>query len=151
MARGSSCLIRYNARVKAAIALLVLGLLTGCGNSAAPPATQSTPTKTPDENATLAAISKISEGQAVFFKLNRRYALTLDELVAARLLDAEPTSPQTGYEFNLRPAADAQTYKLSVSPVAASSPARHFFTDQSGAIHAEAGKDANAESPALAK
>src|SRR5580692_10783724 len=137
--------------VNAAIALLLLGLLTGCSNSAVPPATQSTPTKAPDEDATLAAISKISEGQATFFKLNRRYALSFDELVAARLLDAEPTGSQTGYEFNLRPAADAQTYKLSVSPVAAASPARHFFTDQSGAIHAEAGKDASVDSPALAK
>ena len=137
--------------VRAAIALLILGLLVGCGNTPAPPAAQSAPTKAPDENATLSAISKVTEAQSAFFKLNRRYALTFDELVAARLLDAEPTASQTGYEFNLRPAADAQTYKLSVSPAAASSAARHFFTDQSGAIHAEAGKDANADSPALAK
>jgi hypothetical protein len=136
--------------VKAAIALLTLGLLASCGSSGEP-ATQSTPTKAPDENAALASISKISEAQSTFFKLNRRYALTFDELVQGRLLDAEPAASQTGYEFKLRPAADAQTYNLSISPIAASSPARHFFTDQSGVIHAEAGKDATIDSPALAK
>lgn len=137
--------------MKAAITLLILGLLVGCGNGGTPPAIQSAPAKAPDENATLAAISKINEAQSAFFKLNRRYALTFDELVDGRLLDAEPATSQTGYEFKLRPAADAQTYQLSVSPLVASPAARHFFTDQAGIIHADAGKDANAGSPALAK
>ena len=95
------------------------------------------------------AIAKINEAQSSYFKRNRRYALTLDELVDARLLKAVPTTAETGYDFTVRPAADAQTYKMIVSPVPALSTARHFFTDQSGAVHAENGKDATADSPKI--
>ncbi len=97
------------------------------------------------------AIAQINEAQSVYFKRNRRYALALDELVESRDLKSEPTDAETGYNFRLRPSADAQTYTLLVSPANASAAARHFFTDQSGAIRAKQNKEATAQSPALAK
>jgi len=104
--------------------------------------------KAPDENAALDALRKINAAQATYFKINRRYALTFDELVEARLLNAEPSAAATGYDFKLRPAADAQTFKVSVTP--AGTPdigIKYFFMDQTGVIRAESGKEATAESP----
>jgi len=135
--------------------------LTACGvdttpkmqtetKSAAPsaaPASQSA--KAPDENATLDVLRKINDAQSTHFKLNRRYALTFEELVEARLLASEPSAAQTGYEFKLRPAADAQTFKLSANPSNSSATARYFFTNEKGEIHAETGKDASVDSPAV--
>ena len=121
----------------------------GGGNPATPAAPTASSAKAPDEQAALDAIGKIKEAQATYFKLNRRYALTFDELTEAHLLSSEPTPEQTGYDFNLRPAADAQTYKLSVAPAAPSTTARHFFSDQSGDVHAEIGKDAAPDSPKI--
>ena len=92
---------------------------------------------------------KINQAQSDHFKRNRRYALSFDELVEAHLIAAEPRAAQSGYDFKLRPAADAQTYKLSVSPANASTTARYFFTDQSGTVHAETGKEATVDSPQL--
>jgi hypothetical protein len=132
--------------------------LAGCGGNApstqtggntAAPAGQISNAKAPDENAALDAIAKINEAQSTYFKLNRRYALTFDELLDAHLLKSEPTAAQTGYDFNLRPAADAQTYKLLVNPAAPSPATRHFFSDQSSAVHAESGKDATPDSPKI--
>jgi hypothetical protein len=119
------------------------------GNASAPVAPAPTNAKAPDENAALDAIAKINEAQSSYFKRNRRYALTLDELVDAHLIKGVPTTAEMGYDFTVRPAADAQTYKMTANPVAASSPARHFFTDQSGTVHAETGKDATADSPKI--
>jgi hypothetical protein len=145
------------AAVTTRIILPILGLLLSACSSPAPtmqgpaPAANSAPasSKVPDEAGALDAIAKINGAQATYFKLNRRYALTYEELVEAHLLTGEPTAAQTGYEFKLRPAADAQTYKLSVTPAAPTPAARHFFTDQSAVIHAEQGKDASADSPKL--
>jgi hypothetical protein len=104
--------------------------------------------KAPDENAALDALRKGNEAQTTYFKLNRRYALTYDELVEAHLLNGEPTAAQTGYDFKLRPAADAQTYKISVAPSGgAAATVRYFYTDNTGVIRAETGKDASADSP----
>jgi hypothetical protein len=129
-------------------------LLFGCGNTA--PATQSNnasgaaaaSAKPLDERSALDMIAKINEAQATHFKLNRRYALTFEELIDAHLLTGEPTKSQTGYTFKLRPAADAQTYKMSIDPEGVPE-ARHFVTDQTGVIHAETGKEATMESPKL--
>jgi hypothetical protein len=135
--------------------ILVL-LLAGCSSPAPTmqnptPAANSSPapSKGPDETAALDAITKINSAQATYFKVNRRYALTYEELVEARFLTGEPSAAQTGYEFKLRPAADAQSYRLSVSPAVSSPGARHFFTDQTAVVHAEQGKEASAESPQL--
>jgi hypothetical protein len=102
-----------------------------------------------DESAALDAIAKINDAQANYFRRNRRYALTFDELVDAHLINSAPAAAQSGYDFNLRPSADAQTYKLSVSPTAPSPTVRHFLTDESGAIHAETGRDATPDSPKI--
>ena len=133
-------------------------LLVACSNGPPPtmqtntqPAGSPPPPKPPDENAALEGIKKVIDAQATYFKVNRRYALTFDELTEAHFLAAEPAAAQTGYEFKLRPAADAQTYKLQISPSAVSGTARFFYTDNTGTIHAETGKDATAESPAIAK
>jgi hypothetical protein len=130
--------------VKTWIALVIsLMLFHGCSGEPTPK------TKAADENAALDAVHKIIEAQATHFKMNRRYALTVEELTQARLLTNEPSAAQTGYDFRLRPAADAQTYKLLVDPGDSSATARHFFTDQTGVIHAETGKEATPESPSL--
>lgn len=111
------------------------------------------PSRAPDENAALDTVRKITEAQATYFKLNRRYALTYDELIEGHLLNTEPSAAQTGYDFKLRPAADAQTYTLSVVPAetggSGAATVRSFFTDQTGVIRAETGKDATADSSAV--
>lgn len=141
---------------KLAFSILVTFLLGACGGSAtspsqngAAPAGQTAAAPAANETAALDAISKINDAQANYFRRNRRYALNFDELVEAHLLNADPAASPSGYDFKLRPAADAQTYKLSVNPIGSSATARHFFTDESGAVHADAGKDASADSPKL--
>ena len=131
--------------------LPVVLILAGCGGNTTPATKpqEAVNVKAPDETAVLDAISKINEAQSNYFERNRRYALTLDELVDARLLKDIPTTSQMGYDFTLRPAADAQTYRMSVNPANAQSAARHFLTDQTGTVRAESGKDATADSPKI--
>jgi hypothetical protein len=138
------------------IALLILAMfINACGGTT--PATETdrpaapvpSATRAPDESAAIGALRMFNEAQATYFKLNRRYAITVDELVEARLLTTAPSAAETGYDFRLRPAADAQTYRLSVSPAGSSATgARYLFTDQTGIIRAETGKEATADSPA---
>ena len=136
--------------------ILVFATLLGCGTNPAPGTQTAAPASVPaapsanppNEDAALDAIKKINQAQSDYFKRNRRYALSFDELVEAHMLASEPSAAQTGYDFKLRPAADAQTYKLLVSP-AAKSPARYFFTDQSGTVRADAGKEATEDSPQI--
>jgi hypothetical protein len=145
--------------VKNGTLLLAVILLAGCGGNTTPsmqtstnqaaPSAQTPTAKAADESAALDAIAKINDAESSYFRRNRRYALTLDELVDAHLLNSVPASTQTGYDFSLRPSADAQTYKMSVNPAAPSPTARHFLTDESGTVHAEAGRDATAESPKI--
>jgi hypothetical protein len=145
--------------VKTLFAVLALALtVIGCSNGSTPTMQTNTPkasqpaaaTRAPDEAAAIDALRKITEGQTIYFKRNRRFALSFDELVEVHLLTSEPSAAQLGYDFKLRPAADAQTYKLSVVPSdSAANSARSFFADQTGVIHAETGKEATAESPVL--
>lgn len=137
--------------MKTSILLLILGIAaSACSSSGSQGTVTKSAARAADENAALGAIRQVNEAQSTHFKLNRRYAITLEELVTARLLNAEPTAEQTGYDFRLRPAADAQTYRLIVTPSDASaSSARRFFLDQTGVIRAEVGKEATAESPAV--
>jgi hypothetical protein len=136
-------------RVKTLIvSLVILAAAAGCSGTTAPSSQSgSANTKAPDESAALDAIAKINDAQASYFRRNRRYALNFDELVDAHLLNSDPSAGQSGYDFKLRPAADAQTYRLFVNPMGASPTVRHFFTDESGAVHADVGKDASADSP----
>jgi hypothetical protein len=137
------------------VLLLVAIALTGCGGNTptmqngAASGGQASGGKAPDETAALDAITKISDAQTNYFRRNRRYALTFDELIDAHLLNTTPTAAQTGYDFSLRPSADAQTYKLSVNPTTPAPTARHFFSDESGTVRAETGKDASGDSPKI--
>jgi hypothetical protein len=137
------------------VLLFAVLILNGCSNNTPTMKTEvktapAGTAKAPNENAALDALRKINEAQATYFKINRRYALTFDELVEARLLNAEPSAAATGYDFKLRPAADAQTFKLSVTPASTNSTgATYFFMDQTGVIRAETGKEATTESPAV--
>jgi uncharacterized lipoprotein YmbA len=141
-------------RVKTRLAVLLGTALAACSGESPTMQPKTSPgpaspaaTSAPDENAALAVVRQTSEAQATYFKVNRRYALTYDELIEGRLLKSAP-SAQTGYDFKLRPAADAQTYRLSVVPVASNATTvRQFFTDQTGIIRAETGKEATAASP----
>jgi uncharacterized lipoprotein YmbA len=145
------------ARVKILLSLLLLvAVLSGCGGNSptmqsgsSASAGQAPNAKPPDETAALDAIAKINDAQTNYFRRNRRYAISLDELVDAHLLNSVPSASQTGYDFSLRPAADAQTFKLAVNPTVAAATARHFFSDESGAVRAETGKDATTDSPKI--
>jgi hypothetical protein len=144
-------------RVKTLIfSLAIIAAAGGCsgspstsqnGAASQPASAQTANASAPNESAALDAIAKINDAQANYFRRNRRYALNFDELVDAHLLNSDPSAGQTGYDFKLRPAADAQAYKLFVNPMGASPTVRHFFSDESGAVHADVGKDASEESP----
>ena len=129
--------------------------LAGCGGQ--PPAQRETaaapppaaPQKGPDEGAALAAIADVNAAQKIYITRYRRYALTYEELTEALFLKEEPTVEKTGYNIKLRPAADAASYIVLGIPSAPLPSARHFFSDQTGVIRAEEGKDANAQSPAI--
>jgi len=126
--------------------LLVLPLIAlvlwCCSESPAP-----APVKKSDEKAALDAIKQINQAQADYIRRTRRYAQSFNELVTEHLMQAEPDEETIGYKFALYPSPDAVSYSLKATP---SSPgARHFFTDQSGRIRAEADKPATAESPAV--
>jgi hypothetical protein len=132
-------------RVKIIPLLLLAILVAGCGAGNTSPASTA---PAADENAALDALKKTNEAQALHFKINRRYALTYDELLESRLLNAAPAA-ESGYDFRLRPAADAQSYRLIATPAGNAAAARHFFTDQTGVIRAETGKEATAASAEL--
>jgi hypothetical protein len=101
----------------------------------------------PNEQAAIDALKQVNQAQADFIRRTRRYAQTYDELIAQRLLNAEPTKAATGYDFLMLPSPDAVSYTLTATP---SGPgARHFFTDQSGVLRASQDKPATAESPAF--
>jgi hypothetical protein len=134
-------------------AIVLVGLLAGCSPAAEPDgqiqeAAAPAP-KPPDEQAALAALAAINKAQADYFIRSRRYALTYDELIEALFLQAEPSSDLTGYDIRLRPAADASRYAVIAAPLADSPAARHFFTDQTGVVRAEQGKEAAAGSPEI--
>jgi hypothetical protein len=141
--------------MRGVLIVLALVLNAGCGAAPAPqsqeaPSPQAAaPQKAPDENAALAAITNINKAQKDFFARYRRYALTYEELIDAFFLKEEPTTASTGYDVRLRPAADAASYTIRATPVTPSATAKHFFSDQTGEIHAEKGKDADAQSPKI--
>jgi hypothetical protein len=132
--------------------VLILLAVSGCtgtteksGPSSPQMSAQISPSNPPDEAAAIRILSEINLAQADYIKRNRRYALTYDELIESHLLKEEPSKDATGYQIDLRPAADAESYTVSATP--ASPAARYFYTDKSGVIRAEQGKQAGASSP----
>jgi len=139
--------------MKLLLGILAL-LLAGCGTTPAPEQKREQPAqapqKAPDESAALAAISQIDAAQKDFFARNRRYALTYEELMQQLFLKEEPASAKTGYDIKLRPSADAASYTVVAVPSTPSPATRYFFSDQTGDIRGEQGKDANAQSAKIA-
>ena len=141
--------------MKLVLAFFAAMILAGCAGQ--PPVQQETaatqpaaaPQKVPDESAALAAISEVNAAQKIYIARYRRYALTYEELIEVLFLKEEPTVQKTGYDIKLRPAADAASYIVLGIPSVPSSEARHFFSDQTGVIRAEQGKDANVQSPTI--
>ncbi len=140
--------------MKRLLALVMVMAAAACSQQPSNKATAQSPPgqqKTPDESAALAAIAEVNAAQKIYMARNRRYALTYDELREARFLKEEPTVEKTGYDIKLRPAADAGSYAVLAVPSTPSAAARYFFSDQTGVIRTEQGKDANAQSPAIAQ
>lgn len=134
------------------LTMMVLAALAACGGDTAdsgPAPSAAPPPKAPDENAAIAAITEVNKAQADYFFRNRRYALTYDELKEAFFLKQEPTVEATGYDIRLRPSADAAGYTIVGIPASSPATTRHFFSDKTGQIRAETGKDASAQSPAI--
>jgi hypothetical protein len=113
--------------------------------SCAPETPTPPPAKPPDETAALAALKDINRAQADFIRRTRRYAQRTEELLADRLLTAEPAAE--GYTIVMLPSADAVRYTITAKP--GTEGARHFFTDQTGVIRAESGKPATSQSPEI--
>lgn len=135
--------------------LLALSFLFGLGCSEPPaPAPQAppqvvTPTAAPDEAGALSWLVKINAAQRDHFERFRRYALTTEDLVTTLMLPAEPDSKQLGYEIKLRPSAAADKYTLLAVPLSDTSAHRYFFSDSTGVLRAENGKEAGPQSPAV--
>jgi hypothetical protein len=131
---------------------LLLTLLTACAPEAPEPqqaAPAAPPQPEPNEAAAIAALREVNRAQTDFIRRNRRYALEYDELKSQFFLNEEPTVAKTGYQIRLRPAPDAGSYTVVAAPANTASPARRFFTDQTGVIRAESGSDATAASPEI--
>jgi len=135
--------------MKRCLVLVVLLTLAGCTNAPADksgPTTVQIPTPKADDTAAVKALKEVYLGQELYLQRNRRYALTFDELVESHILQQDPSKSAGGYEISLHPAADAESYTLAATPVSPSASARYFFTDKTGVIRAEQGKEATSSS-----
>ncbi len=136
-----------------AITLIIL-FTSGCSESPASKPAPSSPivqAKPADENAVIRILDEANQAQAAYMKRHRRYALTYEELIESHFMQQEPVPDATGYEIKLRPAADAGSYRIVAAPTNPSPQNRYFFTDKTGIIRAEQGKEANADSPQISK
>jgi hypothetical protein len=129
------------------VLFMILGLVS-C--SEAPktntPAAQPTMSRPADDAGAVQNLREINTAQANYQHRTRRFALSFEELVEAHLLNQDPSKSVSGYEISLHPSADAESYTLTATPTMAGANARYFFSDKSGVIRVEQGKDANAAS-----
>ena len=102
-----------------------------------------------NEGAAIAALKSINRAQQDFIRRTRRYALTYQELIDARLLDAKPSPGEIGYDIAMRPSPDAGSYSIVATPAAPGASARHLFTDQTGTIRADQNGEATSASPEI--
>jgi hypothetical protein len=123
-----------------------LALLAACGPR---PEESAPPLPAPDEAAAIAALKAVNQAQQDFIRRTRRYAQTYQELVDAHLLAEAPAVAKTGYEITMRPSPDAVSYTLAARPGRPDPPARQFFTDNTGVIRAELGREPTAASPEI--
>jgi hypothetical protein len=142
--------------MKSLVIIFALVALTACSGGPSTPqqpeAQSDAPApvqKAPDEDAAIAAIAAVNAAQKDYLGRYRRYALSYEELMQVLFLKEEPGPEKTGYDISLRPSADAARYTVIANPATPSPTARHFFSDQTGEIRAEQGKDANAQSPTV--
>lgn len=99
------------------------------------------------EAAAFGWIEKAVDSQLNFFRRNRRYALTFEELQQAHLIMEEPDKDVVGYDFRMRPTPAADRYSVIATPVHATPGAVHFYADMKSGIRAEKGKEATDKSP----
>jgi hypothetical protein len=132
--------------VRASFLLAILLMASGCGQRPEESVTPASP-KVSDEAAAVAMLKLINQAQQDFIRRTRRYALTFDELVEARLLSARPDPLTTGYNVRLRPSPDAVSYTVIATPANPGPSARHLFSDNTGKVRAEADHEASAASP----
>lgn len=141
--------------MKRVVTILILVLMCGCAPESAEPddsaaaGSGTTEAIEANEDGALLAVREIAEAQALFFATNRRYALTVDELTSALLLEDDPSLRGTGYTIRMRSTAAADGYRVTAEPSQAATDKRSFFSDASGVIRSEVGQSAGAESPAL--
>jgi hypothetical protein len=131
------------------VALLVLV----CGCSVPPdknaPTTVQIPSKQPDDAAAVQALRDINTAQAAYLQRNRRYALSYDELLDSHLLKGDPSKSASGYDINMHPSPDAESYTAVASPLSRSAEVKSFYMDKSGIIRVERGKEATPSSPPI--
>ena len=97
----------------------------------------------------LEAVRNVIEAQVNFISLNRRYALTLGELVQELTLDEDPSLADSGYQIRMRGSPNADNYSLTAEPSIETVAKRSFFADSTGTIRWELGQPATADSPEL--
>ena len=97
----------------------------------------------------LEAVRNVIEAQVNFISLNRRYALTLGELVQELTLDEDPSLADSGYQIRMRGSPNADNYSLTAEPSIETVAKRSFFADSTGIIRWELGQPATADSPEL--
>ena len=110
---------------------------------------QPTMSQSADDAGAIKSLKEINSAQADYQHRTRRFALSFDELVQAHVLNQDPSKSVTGYEISLHPSPDAESYSLTATPTVSGANAKYFFSDKSGVIRAEQGKDANAASPPI--
>ena len=141
--------------MKSLVTSLIVVLLCGCASEPASPAggtaaeTARAETTEADEEGALEAVQAIVAAQDVFSAMNRRYALTVAELMGAMTLEDDPTRRDTGYTIRMRGTPAADGYRITAEPPDGAVDKRSFFADASGVIRSELGQPAGADSPGL--
>ena len=131
------------------VCILLLSGLVSCSEAPktiTPAAAQPSMSRPADDAGAVQNLREINTAQANYQHRTRRFALSFEELVEAHLLNQDPSKSVSGYEISLHPSADAESYTLTATPTMAGANTRYFFSDKSGVIRVEQGKDANAAS-----